>query len=224
MGKGTGTCIFCGSTGRKMTKEDVYPVWLQKELNVRDVTLVTGPSRTVVRRDAGLELRLRDVCEDCNHGWMSDLEGRFKAVMAPSFRGISVELDAQRRSLVAFWTLTRWLLLLRGSQYLHGSPMRPHLDMFRWLYDHREPPSATQIWLGQVLIDEPLVTWNSVQLVGFPMEPATNRPGGVLGVFQIGRILFQIYGPENLEGRVSSLVLHPATRDYLVQIWPNDEL
>ena len=46
---------------------------------------------------------VKNVCGSCNHGWMSQLEGRIKPIMAPMIRGARVTLNTEQQVDLATW-------------------------------------------------------------------------------------------------------------------------
>src|SRR5205809_7858940 len=86
-------CIFCGA--RANSREHAIPEWLSKRMGIRELGFNPGH----YSEDEGLELRplikceylkTKQVCKDCNSGWMSELEGwaqaHFGACVEPGFQ------------------------------------------------------------------------------------------------------------------------------------------
>ena len=61
-----------------------------------------NPVRASIRYDA---FKLNRICEDCNNGWMSDLEQRAKPVIVDLMSGNTKleALDANEREVLARW-------------------------------------------------------------------------------------------------------------------------
>lgn len=71
-------CVFCGNTN--LSKEHIFAQWLLKELNIfnNDVLMTHANIAGMPisnRKHAFSKLVNRLVCETCNNGWMSQLEG-----------------------------------------------------------------------------------------------------------------------------------------------------
>ena len=70
-------CLFCGKNNN-LTKEHVIPQWLQKEQNIgMDHLLMLNGSNNIVndvRKFNFNSLTEGRVCQECNNGWMSQLE------------------------------------------------------------------------------------------------------------------------------------------------------
>lgn len=77
------TCILCGQR-KPGSMEDVIPRWVRKHLGITgDVTTRVGDNGQQ-RVDPLLSVLLRRVvCEDCNNGWMSQLEEKVKPFLGP---------------------------------------------------------------------------------------------------------------------------------------------
>jgi hypothetical protein len=84
--KGRRGCLFCGDalTGVR-SLEHVFPLWLLKELGIRDQRVSAVHLFRSADADSSMEvlssraLALENIkegriCEGCNNGWMSDLE------------------------------------------------------------------------------------------------------------------------------------------------------
>jgi hypothetical protein len=109
---GTKECLFCGrAISGKRAKEHAVADWLCEYLGIEheiiSPSVATTENEKIVdqRRhtvDGMLEGR---VCEDCNNGWMSDLEDKVKPLLIP---------------------------LLNAQQSVHGLPSAERLILARW--------------------------------------------------------------------------------------------
>ncbi len=88
------TCIFCNSplTGVR-AEEHVIPRWLMEYLEITDDQLYLAVAHseddTIVKdrtHVAGNFVEGR-VCEDCNNGWMNDLEKQARELLKPLIEG-----------------------------------------------------------------------------------------------------------------------------------------
>src|SRR5260370_24266136 len=86
------SCLFCGANGEGvLTKEHVIPQWLLKHLDLpADDQLFQGVASSVTetlvespRIHSTFNFVQGHVCEECNTGWMSRLEGVAKPVLVP---------------------------------------------------------------------------------------------------------------------------------------------
>jgi len=107
-------CIFCDQTAR--SKEHFWPVWMHKELPPSEPDAKhdrphysyhpsTGPiTKGVVGRPGGVEkLSIRAVCNECNNGWMNQVEERARPHLTKMLKGEAVELSMEDQKNVAQW-------------------------------------------------------------------------------------------------------------------------
>jgi hypothetical protein len=109
-------CIFCGETGAtvKITREHTFSDWINEVLTPD----IVGPDMTFERSilhgpQAGTmnswrvtqvaSHKLRSVCQSCNSGWMSDLEGQVRPLIEPMIQGFNAPLDPEDQITVATW-------------------------------------------------------------------------------------------------------------------------
>jgi hypothetical protein len=110
----TTPCRFCGATDRKITKEHVWPEWLE------DFVPPTSGPGLAHRWSSGdghqswkqqmLSATVRMFCEPCNTGWMSDIEAEAKYIVGPMVQGIPTTLDTAAQRAVANWTVLKGLV------------------------------------------------------------------------------------------------------------------
>ncbi len=132
--RSTTICIFCEVVfvlGRR--GEDIVPQWYAKEIGHRaghvtlavfdhigESALQSRPTQTV----AAKEFRLRDVCRDCNGGWMSTLEATAKPILLPLMRGETTLLTPVQQRVVASWVQLKaicWDAVLGVDRQLDAS-------------------------------------------------------------------------------------------------------
>ena len=115
------SCFFCGQT-RRLTNEHVWPQWISGLLcgpsdnymhYTRRVT-ATGDATTPTRPSRHLNVTTKTVCRDCNSGWLSDFENRFKPLATPLIVGertVALALSPESRALLAAWAYKMAMLL-----------------------------------------------------------------------------------------------------------------
>jgi hypothetical protein len=110
-------CRFCGATDRQITREHVWPAWLRDFL-----PKLTGPGHAERWSSASgrerwqqkpLSATVREFCEDCNSGWMSELEYAAKPVVGPMVAGQTVKLDETAQEIVAKWVAVKGLVAVQ---------------------------------------------------------------------------------------------------------------
>lgn len=153
-GGSTTPCMFCKRTGVQLTKEDVIPLWLLRMLRPwSDKHYIgIGSTNSGIRRVAKRPtVRLGGICEDCNNGWMHDLERSFRALMIPAITGearkpgLALRLDLGGQEVVATWTAKTMLLMgyaMEGKGGLHAQ------GFIEYLYQHQRPPGTLMIGIG----------------------------------------------------------------------------
>jgi len=110
----TRQCIFCGSG--QLTKEDAFPKWLVQLLRSQQPS---GSEPAIHRREAGPDgsikshesssgsfTQVRQVCGECNNGWMSRLEEQAKEIMAPVIESLEhTQISTSDLVVIARWAI-----------------------------------------------------------------------------------------------------------------------
>jgi hypothetical protein len=132
-------CVFCGYDG-KLHAEHAWPAWIRDVLpdgavkgysqqhrvavGTREVTEITPPMR-----HKAADRKVKVVCQDCNGGWMSDLEVASKPVLVSMIRGEQTEPVDQ--TLLSFWAAkTAMMLQFMYSEELHGIPVAHYQHVY----------------------------------------------------------------------------------------------
>lgn len=164
--------------------------------------------------------------EDCNNGWLHDLERAFRAVMHWPLNGFGpLAMPKPVQLVVALWATKQWLLIERSLAYLRGgeTPMYAGPEVFGWLRENSEPPTTFQVWIG-AMDRESVRAAATVSFVGTHLVGIEEPPVGIAGVFTIGCVLFVVYAPY---GRLLPdlgfyrLGIGKKLADHLVEIWPH---
>lgn len=142
-------CIFCGSTA-KLTREHVFPQWLREvfpDLGEADYLrrLVTfSRDESHQRPGRTFDVVVRDVCEECNNGWMSALEEQARPILTPMLRDEPRTLTAPEQHVVATWP-TKTMLTIQGANI--GGERVASPEQYRWFYENQTPLSVSYAWL-----------------------------------------------------------------------------
>lgn len=218
-------CLFCGRTGQKLTVEHVYPRWLHQALNIRgDITF--SARGELHRSSAELDVKVREVCSDCNNGWLHDLEIAFRAVMLWPMNGYGpLRMPEPVQLLVALWATKTWLLIERSMAYIRGEqPVYVGPHVFRWMRENSEPPPGMQVWIGAI-DRESAVAAKAISFVATQWVGADDPPVGIAGIFSIGCVLFFVYAPVGRPDRLPAvryaLGMGGSRADFLREIWPH---
>ncbi|BBJ39967.1 hypothetical protein SSPO_026850 [Streptomyces antimycoticus] len=214
------TCVFCGSADT-LTGEHVLGDWLSKiGLDLDPVPHGAGWLNRI-GRELGVRppfrQKVRDVCGDCNHGWMSRLEVVAQRVLTPLILGQSGRIEATDQGAIAGWVqktaLTAMLVSSeadRGRGY--GLPASEYHELYA-LRDELRPLPASQFWAGRY---EGVRGWSirvtplAVSVDGLP-EP--DRPQAYAMTILLGQLVLQ-----GVRFTTPSLQVRVSMR--LPQLWP----
>lgn len=148
----TSRCRFCGATDRKITNEHVWPEWLADFLpgmpplgQAERWSSGVGHERF---RQPFLSATVRVFCEECNSGWMSDLENVAKPIVGPMVTGQALELDAAAQEIVANWVALKGLVAVQTSKV--EQPI-PEYHYGRVHHFRGAPPNTMRVWIGHHL-------------------------------------------------------------------------
>ena len=100
------TCIFCN--GRVDSNEDIWPKWVLRLLKKSHDERV--PMRAQRYKEQPKEwptkdsaLKIGNVCQECNNGWMSRLEDQVKPILSPMILGKPVIVTPSQQERVTAW-------------------------------------------------------------------------------------------------------------------------
>ncbi|MFI7179743.1 hypothetical protein [Streptomyces spororaveus] len=147
-------CLFCGRSAPevKMTGEHV----LRREL-VNQVLWEAPKSRTEIVRgfvdgtptetsreipQSILDQTLKDVCGDCNNGWMNDLENRAERTLVPLLRGERAVVTSADAEILATWAAKTAMVRARVA----ADPYTVPEDHRRHIMNAKTPPANVTVW------------------------------------------------------------------------------
>jgi hypothetical protein len=116
-------CVFCGAADHKMSKEHVWPDWLRShvppDMLHRDFEYVYEASERggEFRRVKGqplFDMVVKGVCEPCNNGWMSDVEGAVEPYVEGMLVGRGRLLHREGQAAIATWGTLKTLVAQRA--------------------------------------------------------------------------------------------------------------
>jgi hypothetical protein len=215
-------CIFC-QRERKASREHLWPRWAQgtldKQMRSRRIRHSIEPHdepNTVW--DAPLfSATIKDVCRECNSGWMSRIEAEAKTYAAPLIRGgegISVDPDAQWA--IARWTYLKVLLFERVDKRQRLLPA----DCYREMYEAS-------------LLSEPELPVNMIVLVAaheglrygqyahrLLADARTGKPDLFIGTITIQHLVVQVIADIAGDGEVKSFQHDERVGGHEARIWP----
>jgi hypothetical protein len=216
-------CIFCGAQVR-LSREHVFPQWLRElfpDLGEGDylrrlVTLSTDKHHE--RSGPPFDVVVRDVCRDCNHGWMEGLETQARPILTPMLLDEARVLTATDQHVVATWA-TKTMLTMQGANIGGERVVAP--ERYRWFYEKQTPLSVSYVWLCRYSDRTrwPLSVhqWGMTVLPGAEGAPDPDGPMNGFGVaFAIGPLAFWLFGYD-LPG---DLQTNAGSDDAHLLIWP----
>lgn len=176
-------CLFCDQLAG--SGEHVIPEWLSKRMAIRDLGFQpahyseTG-GLTLRPRIKCEHLRTKQICGDCNNGWMNDLElwaqSRFGRCVEPNIvlaDFVHLQSIPAEREMIIRWLLKTAIIVERAF------PMGATAKVPTSLYPiARGAQSPTDFWAWAGYIVEP--GFNLHLVAGFPVWN-----GGVLQPFQV---------------------------------------
>jgi hypothetical protein len=218
-------CIFCSSK-KNLNKEDLWPVWL--------VGLITQDRPCSVERVLGSNgdpfiyggrwIKGRCVCEECNHGWMSDLETNVKPIISPLICDVPSSLEYVQQLAIATWTLKTAMAFecikgaanpaKTGKDVFYCSAQRTHL--WKW----RTPPSDTFVWIGRY--EPEFSLWVQNDRVS-DSQPRGLLDEGSVTTFGVGRLLIQAITVRRSEQDIQYAIRTDKSTwdEALIPIWPH---
>lgn len=226
-------CIFCGKTN--LTKEHVLPKWIQNYFGAQ-----TGGLHVVNKQDGSsyqftekaFNRTAKIVCENCNSGWMSKLEGDIQALLGPMMigRDLPVSLSTYQQSMIAIWVAKTLTVL----EYSSNEPLT-HIpkSLPEALYNTGYVPQEHTIYIGY---RTNIYGEDGTHAAGFLVQSPKNmqiKPEYRAEIenamkkdrkrftasLVVGHVYFYMIGTdiENAYGFV-----YPYIPEYLMQLWPDE--
>jgi hypothetical protein len=143
-------CRFCGATDRKITKEHVWPEWLADFLarprSLAHAERWSSTSRRQAFRQPFLSATVKAFCDECNNGWMSELEAAAKPIVGPMVVDEVTDLDADAQRIVANWITVKGLVAAQTNASDQWIPEHH----YRFVHHFRGgPPNTMMAWIGR---------------------------------------------------------------------------
>jgi hypothetical protein len=142
--QGKRTCVFCGQG--VVSNEHVWPKWIREEVALRYGNVKWDALRDgKVRSTPVLDAQVKRVCETCNNGWMSDLEGRAKPVLVPMMFGAlpQISLSPEDQGVVALWA---YKTVLMADFFGARRTLDPHV--YTAFFRERCPPRRSWVLMA----------------------------------------------------------------------------
>lgn len=130
-------CVFCGKT--KLSREHIFAQWLLKELDIYDDDVTMSHNSFIGapisnRKHSFSNLVNGLVCEDCNNGWMSQLEDDCKEhiINLMNMNDIKSELKflEEHSYIIAKWAFKNVILLNSSTNYRKIVPDKHYTALY----------------------------------------------------------------------------------------------
>ncbi len=214
------SCVFCD--GQPVNREHLWPNWVTDVLP-DDAEIecshswqrgVSAPAEFVKRP---FQLTVRAVCEVCNGGWMSDIEGAAKQIVSGMIQGRGRELHRQGQTTIAVWSV------LKAMMFACTAPEQPlRKELFRQLLaDPSQPPPNVHVWIARAEASL-LAFWSARGLAldtNEPVPAAADHPHFYLSTISVNHLVVRVLF-NNEPGDDHTLIHGPAIASALAPIWP----
>lgn len=216
------TCAFCGYSG-KLTGEHVLGDWLGKIGLDQDPVAHGAGALNRLGREFGVRppfrQTVRDVCGDCNNGWMSRLENLARRTLTSLILGKPGVISLEDQGAVAAWAQkTALTALLVSSEEDRAEGYGVPAPEYHALYARRndaQPLADSRFWIGRY---EGVRGW-SVRITPLAVcvdgMPEPDQPQGYAMTVVIGQLVLH-----GVRFTTSSLQVDVSTRLDMSQIWP----
>lgn len=140
------------------------------------------------------QMTVRSVCEPCNNGWMSKLEGRLKPFFEGALQGQGMLLEQPIRRDLAAWALKT--AMMAESQQRPGQPaVLP--EEYPYLFAQGEPSTRVRVWIG-AYTGAVSTAYGHLWGLDFaaPQDPDPAHQSGVVwgATIVFGPVVFQLLG------------------------------
>ena len=208
-------CVFCGGT--PLTREHHPPQWISKYFDPPHSTAWVLACRGESEEDWGTSRTLspnspRVVCESCNTGWMSRIEGVTEPILGPMTQGVGTSLDERAQIAVATWLVKSALIVARQGNPVHAAMYREAFDQF---YRDRRPTDNYEIYVGATNdLNLSLLTFRPVAVNN--QSETSIAPLAFAHIIAIGHFLGVVVC------RDPRVFTKPANPKFVRRIWPVD--
>ncbi len=171
-----------------------------------------------------------DVCQECNTGWMHELEESAKPVLRNLIQGDSRKLKFWRQTLGGTWAVKTAMVWDSVVPRAHTIPR----TVLHTLHRTQRLNLRQQVWIGRYVGAQPHHSFR--QTAAHVVGPVTgglddpNEAHAYIAALSVGQLAFVVYGhvlgvphPLNLPEALTSKLIDvwPPTQDVLV--WPPAE-
>jgi hypothetical protein len=210
-------CAFCNEP-KKLTREHVFPLWLSRGISARGSTsgyfTMAYPGRESWRQGS-LDWQVKQVCRDCNSGWMSGLEASAGPILLPMVGGLPRSLSQAEQSTASTWAVKT----IMTADLLHAESIRAIPPQDRWtLFRLHEPPPGYMVWLSAMDTKERIgsVTGESITYSN-PVSPDGPPHKVMCDTLRLGQLVLQVMSTTDPQGSIANNAVELGNA---FQIWP----
>jgi len=230
--KTPGVCVFCGKSG--VTKQHMWPDWVKNvipregEKHTQLLTHINMAQRGLAlihpdiqnkRGPAGAR-KIRNVCNKCNSGWMSKLEGSAKNALTNAITNQAMKLDSSTQEAIAAWAMMTSIVAEYTDTPSQAIPATDREYLMRELH----PDEHWRIWMGRYDGAEWKQRYRHTSLVAtwdwghWPTVPAV--PNTQSSTFVVGSLFLVAMSSSFIP---TDQFPYPSSLDgTLIQIWPTN--
>lgn len=150
-------CVFCG--GRAGSAEHIFANWINDVFPVLVVGEPQAVLGTLARDGDSTERRwkstgvatqiTKEVCHECNTGWMSRLEGKAKPLLTPMMTGVPTRLTLDEQITVATWATKTAIT----AELVHGHDFNFSPEERRIVMTEQRPPAHVAVMASAIETD-----------------------------------------------------------------------
>jgi hypothetical protein len=210
-------CLFCDNNADSLGH--VWPKWIhdRKDFGPVKSTREDGQDRIIHNP----EVTVRSVCEKCNNGWMSQLEGANIALVGNMFNDISVTMDRSQQELIAAWFMKTAMITISTRRSSNNRfYTKPECV---GMAAKRKIPANTRIWLGRIETSHIMIS--GTDFGRFTSADMVMVAKDSIVTFSVGHLVGQVKTSHITLGFEDKVVPDgpPRGGDWgndLIQIWP----
>jgi hypothetical protein len=220
-------CIFCGSAG-PLHLEHAAPQWLLTAVQDAGggepgITYAWFGPEEEPRTWRGPEITVRNVCDPCNHGWMSALENVTKPIVKPLLADLTFSLGTDEQGVLARWALKTAMVFAS----IVNSPAFTQSEREAVASAAHVPLDGIRVWIGRHAVSNEMYFGGRRLLNPVPIDPreeGSELVDGFEATLGLGRVVLQLLRlrrREGATGRHHTLHIRPGPWDRaLTQVWP----
>jgi hypothetical protein len=209
-------CIFCNNAAN--SKEHIIPQWLLSILpNPGDAFRFKIGNKDPVLSPS-IERTVKAVCQDCNRGWMSDLEVEAAPLLRSFAFDISRRVDETGAFVLALWSIKT---AMTNEASVRGKRLSFTKDEYDRVRNHEVPPRSF-VWLGRFYGNG-----HDVQGTDFPitLNGIDEAASGCVTTFLFGYLVIQalhvkVKPPYDWPATIAPQSKPGPWNTTLQQIWP----